>query len=65
MNYLKTIGRDELKKTIFVAKIKDDNNASIALFEKIGFVKVSESKVFQEYTYELKIQNSSDWIQQL
>ncbi len=34
-------GAKEYKKTKFIAKIKEDNVASIKLFEKLGFKKVT------------------------
>ena len=45
-----TTGRFAL--TRFVAKIKDWNDASVALFEKLGFQRVKHSEVFQEFVYE-------------
>jgi len=36
----------------FEAKIKEDNHASIKMFERMGFVEKSYSNVFKEFTYE-------------
>ena len=38
----------ELECSKFVAKIGDSNQASLALFAKLGFKQVNYSKVFQE-----------------
>merc|ERR1719376_1990067 len=48
MNLMLKYGVDSLKVTRFEAKIKDDNLASIKMFEKLGFEKVSERNVFGE-----------------
>lgn len=50
------IGRFNLGKTRFIAKIKQDNAASIELFEKLEYKKVSESKVFNEFTFQREFQ---------
>ena len=45
----------ELKCTKFVAKIGDTNQASLSLFENLGFHQVKHSKVFQEVHKELLV----------
>jgi len=51
MNY----GQGQLGKSKFIAKIKQDNLPSIHMFSKLGFIKVSESQVFNEFTFELNL----------
>jgi len=48
-------GKEELGKLKFVAKIKQDNIPSIHIFSKLGFIQVSESQVFNEFTFELNV----------
>ncbi|XP_053995134.1 N-acetyltransferase 9-like protein isoform X3 [Hylaeus volcanicus] len=45
-------GIDTLNVFKYTAKIKFDNEKSIKLFENLGFFKVEESQIFQEYTLE-------------
>ena len=45
--------------TRFVAKIKDWNGPSVALFERLGFHRVKHSEVFQEFVYERAAQNGA------
>ncbi len=48
-------GAEELNVTAFQAKIKEDNLASIKMFEKLGFVETAHSEVFKEITLRLKV----------
>lgn len=47
--------RKQLKKTRFIAKITDDNQPSINLFEKLGYKLWKNVTVFQEVHYEFDI----------
>lgn len=42
--------RQNLGKRKFLAKIKQDNESSIKLFERLGYKFVSKSDVFEEIT---------------
>lgn len=55
--------RRRLKLSRFVAKIGLENVASLGLFTKLGFVKVSECKDFNEATLEMKVGPGSNEIQ--
>merc|ERR1712098_339699 len=62
-------GVKKLGIQIFEAKIKMSNNASIKMFQKIGFKEISRSDVFEEITLSLHVndefcqwlQNSCSW----
>lgn len=45
-------GQERLGVQRFLAKIKEDNHSSIALFEKLGYKEVDRSNVFREVTLE-------------
>lgn len=48
-----TFSRQVIGVRTFVAKIKETNHASLNMFAKLGFKKVSSSDVFKEETLEL------------
>ena len=50
-------GVDHLKLRTFLAKIKTGNLASINMFSKIGFKEVSRSEIFDEITFEMKVES--------
>ncbi|CAL8101256.1 unnamed protein product [Orchesella dallaii] len=52
LTLMMTFGKEELGVQKFIAKIKEDNESSIALFEKLGFREVERSKTFHEVTLE-------------
>ncbi|ODN03080.1 N-acetyltransferase 9 [Orchesella cincta] len=52
LTLIMTFGKEELGVQKFIAKIKEDNESSIALFQKLGFREVARSTVFHEVTLE-------------
>ncbi len=46
----------------FLVKIKEDNTASRALFEKLGFKECNYAACFQEYELELKRESAEDMV---
>ena len=50
-------GVDHLNLRAFQAKIKTGNLASINMFSKIGFKEVSRSEIFDEITFEIKVES--------
>lgn len=50
--------------TVYIAKISDTNLASKHLFEKFGFVQIGFSKVFNEVTLELHLDEKHNSIDQ-
>lgn len=56
-------GIEELNINMYEAKVNSENNSSISLFTKIGFEKVNENKVFQEYVFQRKVTDSwKEWL---
>jgi len=53
-------GNCSLGKTKFLAKIKDDNQKSIRLFETLGFSFLSRNSVFQEVTYRKEVPSENE-----
>ena len=54
-------GTEKLGLSKFVAKIKEDNQPSLKMFSKIGFIEQSRSEVFKEVT--MAWEADSDWLQ--
>jgi RimJ/RimL family protein N-acetyltransferase len=52
-------GANQLGVTKFRAKIGENNAASLSLFEKLGYNKVSHSEVFKEVTLELPVEKDT------
>jgi len=48
----------ELKQ--FIAKIQHDNESSIKLFKKAGFVETEYIEAFKEYTFTLTFEEEQD-----
>ncbi|XP_014212001.1 N-acetyltransferase 9-like protein [Copidosoma floridanum] len=56
-------GIENLNIQKYTAKISMDNQISLKMFNKLGFVETSKSQVFQEVTVEKQV--SSDWYNRL
>ena len=54
-------GTEKLGLTKYVAKIKEENQPSLKMFSKIGFIEQSRSEVFREVT--LVWEADLDWLQ--
>ena len=46
---------DNLEIVTFIAKIQYDNQSSIKLFKKLGFIQTEYTEAFKEYTYSLTL----------
>lgn len=53
-------GEEIYKKKRFVAKIKEKNETSIQLFQKIGFKQIKIVKVFDEIHFEYKVKKETE-----
>ncbi|XP_039283762.1 N-acetyltransferase 9-like protein isoform X2 [Nilaparvata lugens] len=56
-------GMEHLNVDVFVAKISTKNSRSINMFEKMNFVKESESRIFEEVTLIRPV--TVDWVEWL